>query len=298
MQKYLRIIFSIMLFAYLVIALTLSAGEADTDVCNGVHISVTGDNSGRQFVTAEELAHEIGDLPEKAKGVALASINTQEIRKSLLALDKVEDAQVIRMTDGTIQIKAQPIVPVARIFDNGKSYYINRIGKRVSANARYHKDVPIIEGHFDPADTVFTPQSLLPLINYIAADSVWNSFISMVKVKSPTDIILVPNIREHVINIGAPNHFDDKFSRLKRFYTEVLPKQGWEKYDTLTLKWRGQLVASKRKRHSAPVEIVKFEDEEAVDTGTMLAGDDVAPGQTMPGVEAHSEKPIPNKIKP
>ncbi len=283
-----------MLFVYLVIALTLTATESDTDLCRGVNITVNNsDSAGKQFVSAEELAHEIGDLPQKAKKMTLASINTQDIRRTLLSLDKVEDVQVLRLTDGTIDITAQPIIPVMRVFDNGKSYYINKDGKRVSANARYHKDVPIVEGHFDPADTLFTPQSLLPLINYIASDSIWNSFISMVKVKSPNDIILVPVIREHVINIGSPDNFDDKFSRLKKFYTEVLPRQGWEKYDTLTLKWRGQLVASKRKRHSAPVESVKYEDEDAVDTGTMLAGDNVAPGQTMPGIEAHSETPIP-----
>ncbi len=283
-----------MLFVYLVIALTLTATESDTDLCRGVNITVNNsDSAGKQFVSAEELAHEIGDLPQKAKKMTLASINTQDIRRTLLSLDKVEDVQVLRLTDGTIDITAQPIIPVMRVFDNGKSYYINKDGKRVSANARYHKDVPIVEGHFDPADTLFTPQSLLPQINYIASDSIWNSFISMVKVKSPNDIILVPVIREHVINIGSPDNFDDKFSRLKKFYTEVLPRQGWEKYDTLTLKWRGQLVASKRKRHSAPVESVKYEDEDAVDTGTMLAGDNVAPGQTKPGIEAHSETPIP-----
>jgi len=294
MPKYLKIIFSIMLFVYLVVALTLTATESDTDLCRGVNITVNNsDSAGKQFVSAEELAHEIGDLPQKAKKMTLASINTQDIRRTLLSLDKVEDVQVLRLTDGTIDITAQPIVPVMRVFDNGKSYYINKDGKRVSANARYHKDVPIVEGHFDPADTVFTPQSLLPLINYISSDSIWNAFISMVKVKSPNDIILVPVIREHVINIGTPNNFDDKFSRLKKFYTEVLPRQGWEKYDTLTLKWRGQLVASKRKRHSAPVESIKYEDEDAVDTGTMLAGDNVAPGQTKPGIEAHSETPIP-----
>lgn len=283
-----------MLFVYLVVALTLTATESDTDLCRGVNITVNNsDSAGKQFVSAEELAHEIGDLPQKAKKMTLASINTQDIRRTLLSLDKVEDVQVLRLTDGTIDITAQPIVPVMRVFDNGKSYYINKDGKRVSANARYHKDVPIVEGHFDPADTVFTPQSLLPLINYISSDSIWNAFISMVKVKSPNDIILVPVIREHVINIGTPDNFDDKFSRLKKFYTEVLPRQGWEKYDTLTLKWRGQLVASKRKRHSAPVESIKYEDEDAVDTGTMLAGDNVAPGQTKPGIEAHSETPIP-----
>ncbi len=66
---------------------------------------------------------------------------------------------------------------------------------------------------------------MLPLLSYISNDSVWNSYISMIKVKSPTDIILVPVIREHVINIGAPEGFDDKFERLKRFYREVLPSR-------------------------------------------------------------------------
>ena len=117
----------------------------------------------------------------------------------------------------------------------------------------------------------------------------------MIKVKSPTDIILVPVIREHVVNIGAPTGLTDKFARLKKFYTEVLPLQGWEKYDTLTLKWKGQLVASKRKRASTKIDIAKYDDDETVDTGTMLAGDNVAPGQTVPGAKAHSEKPIPAK---
>ncbi|MCM1077010.1 MAG: hypothetical protein NC411_06585 [Bacteroides sp.] len=296
MSRYLQVIFSLMLVVYLVVAISMTVTTPDTQVCRAFEITVEGnDGAGsRRFVTPAELARELDSLPEKAPGMALANINTQEIRRHLLGLDKIEDVEVLRLTDGTIRVNATPIIPVARVFDNGESYYINKTGKQVSADARYHKDVPLIEGHF--TDSVFTPQSLLPLLNYIAADSVWNSYISMIKVKSPTDIILVPAIREHVINIGAPDHFDDKFARLKKFYSEVLPRQGWEKYDTLSLKWRGQLVATKRMRAVPNVAVVNYDDDEAVDMGTMLAGDDVAPGQTVPGVEAHSEKPIPARV--
>lgn len=297
MSRYLKAIFSLMLMAYLVVALTMTATEADTQLCRAFEITVEdneGTNGARSFVTPTELSRELDSLPIKAPGMALANINTQEIRKRLLELDKIEDVEVVRLTDGTISIKATPIIPVARIFEGGHhSYYINRSGKRVSADARYHKDVPVIEGRFNFPDSTFTPQSLLPLLSYIASDSVWNNYISMIKVKSPTDIILVPVIREHVINIGAPTDFDDKFGRLKKFYTEVLPRQGWAKYDTLSLKWKGQLVASKRMRPSRKAQSVHYDDDEAVDMGTMLAGEGVAPGQTIPGVKAHSEKPIP-----
>ncbi len=299
MPRYLKVIFSLMLVAYLVVALTMTASESDTQLCRALEITVEGGegDGSRRFVTPDELARELDSLPEKAPGMALANINTQTIRKHLLDLDKIEDVEVLRLTDGTIRIKATPIIPVARVFDAGRSYYINRAGKQVSADARYHKDVPIIEGHFNYPDTTFTPESLLPLLSYIANDSVWNSYVSMIKVKSPTDIILVPVIREHVINIGAPDHLDDKFARLKKFYSEVLPQQGWQKYDTLCLKWSGQLVASKRRRAVQKVEVVNYDDDEAVDMGTMLAGDGVAPGQTVPGVKAHSEKPIPATVR-
>ena len=288
-----------MLVVYMVIAIVMTGREPETSLCSGMTIEVA-DGSKRvegvkPFVTSQELERELGDLPERAHGIALENINTQEIRHRLLELDKIEDASVVRYTDGSIRIKVKPIEPVLRVFDRSESYYVNRAGKRVKASARYHKNVPVVQGHFDPADSAFTPLSLLPLLNYIANDTVWNAYIGMIKVNSPTDVLLIPNIRQHVINIGAPTDLESKFDRLLTFYRKVLPRQGWEKYDTLTLKWNGQLVASKRHKRAADVPVVSHYDEEAVSIDAMLAGDDVAPGRTRPGQKAHSEKPIPAK---
>lgn len=298
MPKYLKIIFSLMLAIYLVVALTMTARENDDAVCTGMTITVEdadGDSDASQFVTATELARELDDLPSKAAGIALANINTQDIRLRLLDLDKIEDAEVVRYTDGSIRIHVTPIVPVLRVFDGPVSYYVNRAGKRVKASARYHKNVPMIQGHFDPADSTFTPMSLMPLVNFIVSDSIWNPYIGMIKVKSPTDILLIPNIREHVINIGSTDRLQEKMDNLRLFYSKVLVKQGWEKYDTISLKWNGQIVATKRHRRAPDVPVISREDDEIVAIDAMLAGDNVAPGQTVPGQAAHSEKPIPAK---
>lgn len=298
MPKYLKIIFSVMLAAYLVVALTMTARENDDDICKEMTITVEdadGDTGVSRFVTPAELARELDDLPSRAKGIALANINTQDIRHRLLDLDKIEDAEVVRYSDGSIRIHVTPIVPVLRVFDGPSSYYVNRAGKRVKASARYHKNVPMIQGHFDPSDSVFTPMSLMPLVNFIASDSLWNSYISMIKVKSPTDILLIPNIREHVINIGTTDRLREKLDNLQLFYSKVLVKQGWEKYDTISLKWNGQIVATKRHRRAPDVPVISREDDETVAIDAMLAGDNVAPGQTIPGQAAHSEKPIPAK---
>ncbi|MDE5981517.1 MAG: hypothetical protein K2G92_00200 [Duncaniella sp.] len=296
MTKTLRIISTLLLIAYLAVATAMAVRDSGTDRCRGIEITVGGE-AKTPFVTAAELARELDSLPAHAAGMPLDEINPQSLRKRLMEVDKIEDVSVVTYTDGTIHISATPIIPVARVFDGNSSYYVNRAGKRVEATARYHSDVPVIAGHFNPADSLFTPLSLLPLINYINNDSVWRSFITMIKVDSPRDIILVPTIREHVVNIGSTARLDDKFSRLRRFYKEVLPVKGWEMYDTVSVKWNGQVVATRRKKNVAPAAMTVYDDEEAVDTGTMLAGDNVAPGQTIPGREAHNEKPIPAATK-
>ncbi|MCM1521705.1 MAG: hypothetical protein NC039_03515 [Muribaculaceae bacterium] len=292
MPNYIKIIFSLTLAAYLAVSLVVSADAGDNSVCRGVEIEVEPTEGASGFVTRDEIASELDSFPTKAVGMQLAAINTQAMRRHLLGMDKLEDASVVRYTDGTIRISVKPIVPVARVFDGDGSYYINRQGKRVKAGARFRKNVPLIHGHFDETDSTFTPLSLLPLLDFISSDSVWNTYVTMIDVKSPTDIFIVPSIREHVVNLGDLSDIPLKFKRLKRFYSEVLVSQGWEKYDTLSLKWRGQLVATKRHRHVQQLPVRDYDEDEAVSIDAMIVSDSIAPGQSKAGVDPTIEKPV------
>ncbi|MDE5688480.1 MAG: cell division protein FtsQ/DivIB [Paramuribaculum sp.] len=285
---------AVALALYLVVTLTVAANVGDERLCSGMRIAVN-DTASHKFVTAAELAKELGAVPAAAKGMRLLDVNTDSIERLLNSIDKIEDASVVRLTDGSVMVTVNPLHPVARVFDSKGSYYINRVGKRITADARYHLDVPVIQGDF--VDSVFAATSVLPLIEYISRDSVWNSFVSMIKVDSPSDIILVPIVRGQVINFGRADGFEDKFARLKRMYAEVLPVKGWSYYDTISVKWDGQIVATRRhKKLPAP----KFADDDEVEdvaVDAMLAGDKVAPGQVIPGKKAKDDKPIPAAVK-
>ncbi|MDE5922598.1 MAG: hypothetical protein K2G79_03810, partial [Muribaculum sp.] len=147
-------------------------------------------------------------------------------------------------------------------------------GKRISATARYHTDAPIIYGRFDSTKSAVDN---LPLLRYISSDSAWSALITCVKVDGPKNVILVPMIHGHVINIGDINNLPDKFKRIKRAYREILPVKGWNFYDTISVKWKGQIVATRRaKKLNTAISAVDFEAErEAPDVGTMLVGDSV-----------------------
>lgn len=285
---------SVVTLIYMLAAFAVTSMAGRSDVCAGMRIEVIEEpEHTRNFVTAREIARELGDLPERAAGMLMADINTEQITERLRAIDKIEDVSVVKTTDRRILVTVTPLIPVARVFDGVESYYINKDNKRISASARYHMDVPVISGHFPPSDTVFTPASLLPLIEWLDKHRKWGELVTMIRVDSPSDVIVVPAITGHVVNIGEPVDFESKFGRLGRMYTEVLPVKGWNYYDTLSVKWAGQIVGTRRVKPVARVVNAIDEEDDAADVSTMLAAEGVAPGQSLPGKKAHSEKPIP-----
>lgn len=281
---------SIILAAYLVTALVLAHNHASERLCNGIYIHVI-DTARQKFVTAEELRHELGSLPMMARSLPAATINIDSLQRVLRVIDKIESVSVRRLTDGSIRIEVEPMRPVARIFEPTKSYYINKDGKSISAEARYHVDVPVIAGVF--TDTALRPVGLLPLLDYVRTDSRWSQLTSMIKVDSPRDVLIIPAIRGLVFNLGTPDKLDSKFRRLNMALSQILPAKGWSFYDTVSVKWDGQIVATRRHKERPDTTMMSEDIPDDDDVATMSVGSNVAAGQAIPGRKANSEKPIP-----
>lgn len=263
-MKQARVIITLLLLGYILVAVSWARNREASELCAGISI----DSIDSRFVTTREVLRELGDLPERACSLRLHQINTDSIERMLSAIDKIEKAKCLITSDRRIHVRVTPMEPVARVFEGRRSYYLNRAGKRISADARYHSDVPVVSGNFDSA---FTAASLLPLITHISADSTWSTLVTHIKADGPRDIILIPMIRGHVINLGDADNLESKFRRLRRAYREVLPVKGWDYYDTLSLKWEGQLVATRRrKKLHETISTLDFEaEQEAPDIGTM-----------------------------
>lgn len=250
LKTILRILLLTGLAAYLVVSAAFTTRLADTRVCQGMEV-VLDDDQNLGFVRTAELTRELGHLYTGAPGHLLCTFPLDSVERKLLANDKIETVQAMILTNDSVRVVVKPMVPVARVFDNdGTSYYINRTGKRISADARYHLDVPVIKGNFHRQG--YAPAKLLPLVDYIENHQEWRILISMIEAPDSNNVYLIPDIRNQVIKFGSADGFDDKFSRLDRFYRHVLPYKGWNYYDTISVKWAGQVVASRSdKRHAS-----------------------------------------------
>ena len=284
MRSWLFAILTVITVGYLVAAWFMTKSAAANRMCQGVLITVH-DTSEIHSVTPQELSAELGDLPSRALDTRLADIDIDSIERMFNLFDKIERVNVNILTSGKLLIDVWPMRPVARIFDSaGQSYYINRAGKRIAAEPGYFLDVPVVKGDFSPT---FPATSLIPLIDYIEADPDWRDAISMIEARSSGDIILVPVIRGHVINMGDTTNFADKFRRLKLMYSKVMSSKGWDFYKEISLKWRGQVVGVRRNARSQGPEYLLDEQNEEESTVSTAELDEGAP------ITVSAEKPIP-----
>ena len=259
---------TLLLTAYLIFALPLTAKSAADDIFTGCRISVA-DSLNTRFVTRLEVSQECGDIMQWITTRRHSELSLHELEQKLRASDKIEHVNVCILNNGKLAIDVVPMTPVARRFDNNGPYYINTQGKRISADPHYHVDVPVVVGHFSD-DLPAT--RLLPLLDHIAASPELDALVSTVKQAHNGDIIIVPTIRGHVINFGDTSLVEDKFTRLREFYRQEMPVRGWETYDTVAVKWRGQIVATKRDKSLAPTSLAavneEFDDLDDIETMT------------------------------
>ena len=251
---------TILLVIYFSVTLTLAARSSNTATLSTLKVQLTDPDN--RFVSIADVIHECEIDPDTLPNTLRRNFDLYTLGRKLTASDKIQSAQVNVLSDGTVSVLVEPMVPVARVFDSRHpSYYINATGKRISAELRYHIDVPVLIGTFD---SVHPAARLLPLLDYIASNPKISAMVATVMQESDGNIVLVPNIVGHVINFGDTSLVADKFKRLRNFYRHVAPTRGWEMYDTIAVKWRDQVVATRRHKQMAPVALPTSEEQSGV----------------------------------
>ena len=244
--------------------------EAKQQECRGISVVIENADSS-SFITKENIMRELNNLGIHPEGRRFSQINTLDIERQLNKIDFLENAECVVVNNSRLEIRVAQIVPVMRVFDGNSSYYVNGSGKRIVANSLFHNDVPVVSGHFDAN---YSPARLIPLARYVESSAELRKFVSMINVVDSNNVFIVPSIMGHVINIGRPEAFDNKFAKLKEFYTKVMPDKGWMYYDTISVKYNHQVVATRRvKAVKTVVDWRELSDEEADDEQTMTMSD-------------------------
>ncbi len=289
MKKAVLYIFAVVLIVYVAMSYVWTANYVSASECKNMYINIYTSDSV-DFVTRKFIIEELKRLKIDPRGKKIQKIDIKEIEDKLGKLGYVEDAQCYTVGHDAIMIGINPIKPVLRVFEKGKSYYMNKEGKLIPSDERFFIDLPVVSGNFS---NKFPPTRLLPMVDYIEETPVLRNLVTMIEVRDSNNIFVVPNIAYHVVNMGTADGYVSKFKKLLRMYREVLPVKGWDAYDTISVKWDNQIVATKR-RGGSRLNLADYdppEDEEGPDIGTMT----IKPNAAAATEENASEKSLGQK---
>ena len=231
-----------LLIVYVAVMLVWARAEANRHTCQGIEVVIDG-QSQVSSISEQSVKDVLQGYPHSIVGQPVHSINTYEIADYLRKFNNFETVDCLITTQGNLEVRVVPMVPAIRVFDGEQSYYVNKDGKTMSAIPGFHVDVPVVTGRFTKT---FRPEVVLPVVKFIENDPLLSNLVGMIQVNDRENIILVPRIKGHVINIGDVSRLDEKRRAILTAYRSILPYQGWENYDTISVKFHGQIVATRR----------------------------------------------------
>ena len=238
----LKIIILLGVASYFVFALTtLNRPKQELD-CKGLDI-VVNDEQHTDFVNENEIRELLVKKKIFPEGRALKDIDLAEMESVLVASPYIDQALCYTTTEGKVTIQVTPRIPIMHVFNTaGEDFYIDNVGGTMP-RAHHVIDLLVMTGYVQRA----TAGALYaPLAMKLNADPYWRDQIQEVHVDAAGEISLTPRIGEHLIILGDTSDIEDKLSRMKIFQTEGLDKAGWNLYKTISVKYAGQVIATKR----------------------------------------------------
>jgi cell division protein FtsQ len=263
MKKFKVIAIWTFIIAYLAIALSFVLEKRNALVCKKIEVHVV-DSLRNGFIEDKQIIQLLEHKGIKLIGKNFREIDLNKIENLVNEYPLVKDAEVYKTIDGCIAIDIKQRNPIIRVMDSRNvNYYIDDQGYIMRTSGNYTSHVIIANGNIHTTFPITNRTSVLELEkqadgknklfadlyrlgNYITNNKFWNAQIQQIYVDTSGDLELIPRIGSHIIIFGDYTDCETKFRNLMSLYKNGLPVVGWNKYETINLKFKGQVVCTKR----------------------------------------------------
>lgn len=264
MQKFkliLKITLYSLVFAGVIVLFAFADKKQEQKPFNAFSINVDRSNDVF-FVDEDDIKQMVKDNGDSVLGQAMGSLNSAKIERVLNNNPAVLNSEVYKTIDGELNIEVKQRTPIVRVINNkNEGYYIDATGKLMPLSGKFTPRVLVVNGDIFEQYDKFYPfnfskslaedsamkftklDEIYQLARFIDRDEFWRSQIEQVYVDK--DFQLVPKVGNHLIILGDTKDLQEKFDKLFVFYKEALPKAGWNKYSTINLKYKNQVVCTK-----------------------------------------------------
>jgi cell division protein FtsQ len=190
--------------------------------------------------------------------ISLSKVDERSMEAILRANPWVKDAQVFTDAERIMHVVLTQRVPTVRLFqEDGNSYYLDAGLKAMPLSTQYTHYAPVVTGVpklTSDSLSLAIKGNIVGLVNEIQKDTFWSALVSQINMREDGGFELVPVLGKQKIIIGDTLRLHEKLDALFAFYKQVHNKVGWDKYNTIDLRFKDQVVASPSLPWKVPVD--------------------------------------------
>ncbi|MBQ2779320.1 MAG: cell division protein FtsQ [Bacteroidaceae bacterium] len=240
-KKILLISAMAILGSYIVFAILFLTEKPAEAKCQGVDILIAQDR--HKVLTVDNIEKLLKSKKLDPTGKPMAQIDCGEIERCIMESTLIDNCQCYKTYNNIIGIRIGCREPILQAFDKyEREFFIDDRGFIIEGvyNAIY---LPVASGNIERS---MAQEELLQIALFLRDDDFWHHQIEQIYFTPEKEIILVPRIGNHTIEVGTIENLEAKLDKLMKFYKDGLNKIGWNKYKKLNIEFENKVIGTKK----------------------------------------------------
>jgi len=260
-KKVIQILLWLMIIAWFGVMMSFIPARKQMVFCNRVQIELA-DSSDLGFITTSGVSNMIN--ASGLVGEPLEEIDMHRIEATIRENPFIKRADVYSTVSGTLGIRVYQRDPVVRVMPDGLTgFYLDEEGAVMPVTPGFSPMLLMATGAIDfPRDLLKRGNldqlsekeqkmypalfNILDFAKYTEKNSFWKDQIVQLYLGRSGDWELVPRVGAHQIILGPMEGYGEKLGKLMLLYEQGLPEYGWNRYEKINLKYKNQIICSKR----------------------------------------------------
>jgi cell division protein FtsQ len=198
-----------------------------------------GDNA--PFVKQETVNKLLIENNRDASSIQKVNLDLNKLERTLDAQEMIEKSDVFVSIDGVLKAVVKQKTPIARVFDDGGSFYIDYEGNRMPLSTNFTARVPLVSGGINKKNN----GDLADLFRAIYDDAFLKKNIIGIEIMPNGSLKMLNRNFDYQIDFGRMINVERKFKNYKAFFQKAVLDSSLYKYKKIDLRFTEQVVCTK-----------------------------------------------------
>ena len=193
------------------------------------------------FVKQETVNKLLIENKKDASSIQKVNLDLNTLEKILNAQEMIEKSDVFVSVDGVLKAVVKQKTPIARVFDNNSSFYIDYEGNKMSLSSNFTARVPLVSGGINKKNN----EDLSNLLRLIYDDAFLKKNIIGIQIMPNGSLKMLNRNFDYQIDFGRMINVERKLKNYKAFFQKAVLDSSLYKYKKIDLRFTDQVVCTK-----------------------------------------------------